>query len=122
MRNLTDIPQEKELIFVYNVHMDLFSRMTDFAHKIISPKTYGCSLCKLTYGTLTMQWEWAQFIKALPYQVRFQYKDQWNGFHKFPLILLKDREQLKIVLSPEELNSVHSLQELINLLKEKLER
>ncbi len=41
------------LIFVYNANSDLFSTVTDFAHKILSPSTYQCQLCALTYGNFS---------------------------------------------------------------------
>ncbi|MGI8952546.1 MAG: hypothetical protein ACR2FN_13295 [Chitinophagaceae bacterium] len=49
------------LIFVYNADADLFSTLTDFAHKILSPSTYQCKLCALTYGNISMKQEWKFF-------------------------------------------------------------
>lgn len=33
--------------------------MLDAAHKLISPATYSCSLCALTYGAVSMKRSWA---------------------------------------------------------------
>ena len=37
----------KEYLFVYNAKSDKLHKYLDFAHKIISPKTYACDLCSL---------------------------------------------------------------------------
>ncbi|MDQ3552760.1 MAG: GTPase [Bacteroidota bacterium] len=37
----------QQLIFIYNANSDLFSTITDFANKILSPSTYDCHLCEL---------------------------------------------------------------------------
>jgi len=109
----------KELIFVYNVDSDFFSRVVDFAHKTVSPGTYACSLCRITHGPFTMHREWADFLQALPYKVSFQYKDQWKGpelAEGFPLVLLKEGKETKVLLTASQLDSVKSVQELIDLI------
>ena len=111
---------ERELIFVYNVSSDLIGRLKGFAHKIISPQTNSCNLCQVTHGNIRMHREWAEFIQELPYKVSFQYKDQWDNYHDFPVVLLKKGEEIITVLSPEELNQAELLEELIDLVKEKL--
>jgi hypothetical protein len=45
--------EEKELIFIYNAKSGLVNEMIDFAHKIVSPETYDCNLCAISYGTFT---------------------------------------------------------------------
>lgn len=40
------------LIFVYNAKSGLISAFGDMVHKIVSPATYPCSLCALTYGAV----------------------------------------------------------------------
>lgn len=113
----------KELIFVYNAYSNLFNRWMDMAHKVLSPATYSCSLCQVTYGYFTMHQEWANFISQLSYRVSFQYKDQWKDAGRpgrFPLVALKDGEEVRILLLPEELENLHSLQDLIHVLKSKL--
>lgn len=113
----------KELIFIYNVDSKPFSRIIDFAHKIVSPDTYACSLCRITYGPFAMHRAWADFLKGLPYKVSFQYKDHWKERKPapgFPAILLKDGVETKILLTPENLNKIESIQELIGLIKMKL--
>ena len=63
--------KKQQLIFVYNAHSDLLSTVTDFAHKLLSPATYSCNLCTLTYGNFTVQKEWKSFIKSLSIKAFF---------------------------------------------------
>jgi|SRR5690554_5326012 len=115
--------RSEELIFVYNVESNLFSRIIDFGHKTISPGTYACSLCNITHGSFGMHREWSAFVKELPYKIDFQYKDQWKGWEPsagFPLVLLKDGEETTVLLTPEKLKNIESIQELIDLIKMKL--
>jgi hypothetical protein len=39
-----------KLLFVYNADSGLFNSIAEAAHKIVSPQTYRCDLCRITYG------------------------------------------------------------------------
>ena len=67
-----------QLLFVYNASSNLFSTVTDFAHKILSPSTYQCRLCALTYGNFSIKQEWKSFIESLPVKAVFLYKDEFE--------------------------------------------
>lgn len=113
----------KELVFVYNANSGIFNNVTDFAHKLISPDTYACSLCSLTYGSFKIHQQWADFIRKLNYKVIFIYKDQIDKKltdRPLPLVLLKEGNQTRVILSAAELNGMGSLDELIETLKTKL--
>ena len=45
--------EDKELIFIYNTKSGLVNEMIDFAHKIVSSKTYDCNLYAISYNTFT---------------------------------------------------------------------
>ena len=66
----------KELIFIYNAKSGFINELVDFAHKIISPNTYDCNLCAITYGTFTMEKSWANYVQSLPVKSVFTYKDK----------------------------------------------
>ena len=104
------------LQFVYNARTGFFNKLTDFAHKAVSPHTYNCNLCALTYGTFTMKQEWAKYIKSLPFEVEFIYKDEWErrAFQaKYPLVALQEGEkEAEVLLTAAQLNKLKSLQEL----------
>lgn len=115
--------ESRELVFVYNARSGLFSKMTDFAHKIVSPTTYACNLCNLTHGTFEMQQEWSQFLKELPYKVTFQYRNlatDLRDSEKAPLLLLKQEGETTVLLSAEDINAIHSLSELIKMVRMKI--
>lgn len=68
-----------KLIFVYNSDGTMLSLIKDTAHKLVSPKTYPCNLCRITYPVATMQAGWQKFIASLPEEPIFLHRDE---FHK----------------------------------------
>ena len=111
----------KTLIFVYNGNAGLFNMMSDYAHKIISPETYECNLCALTYGNLGMKQKWKKFISTLEYEVRFLHKDEFEKEYdiqtSLPSVFYEEKNNLKEVITSSELNDVKSLDDLIVLVK-----
>lgn len=72
------------LIFVYNAPDGIGAALIDAAHKLISPATYPCSLCAVTYGALAMRRDWKAYLARLPHPVKFYHRD---GFHRaFPAL------------------------------------
>jgi len=112
------------LQFIYNANTGLFSKLTDFAHKAISPATYACNLCALTYGTFTMKQEWAEYIKSLPLEVEFIYRDKWKfstAHTQYPLVVLqKGENEVVLLLEAKQLNELKNLQELKQALAQAL--
>ena|SRR5690554_2404336 len=109
----------RELVFVYNAKSDVFSKLADFAHKLMSPQTYSCSLCRLTHGNINMHPEWAEFLQKLPHRTTFLYKDQINKAsinEELPLVLLRKENNTEILITAAELNSLGSIEELIEVI------
>jgi hypothetical protein len=67
------------LVFVYNADAGLANALLDWGHKIVSPSTYACSLCGVSYGHFGMKGEWRDFIASLGVPVTFAYRDQWTA-------------------------------------------
>ena len=67
----------QRLLFVYNADGGLLPGLQDLFHKLLSPATYPCSLCAVTYGVATVRPEWQRFIKALPVPVAFWHRDEF---------------------------------------------
>lgn len=67
----------QRLLFVYNADGGRLAGLQDLFHKILSPATYACSLCAVTYGATSMQPEWRAFIKNLPLPVEFLHRDEF---------------------------------------------
>ena len=68
---------EMELILVYNADSGFFDIIKDGLHKVISPSTYQCNLCALTYGTIRMKDEWKVYIEKLEIPTTFLYRDEF---------------------------------------------
>lgn len=115
-----------EFIFVYNADGNFFAGLTDFAHKIISPQTYACSLCKITYGNFAMKNEWKQFLAGLPQQKTFLHRDEFHRHYPqfadvvLPAILVRQGESIKVLVPAEEINGQHDIQQLKDLIGSKV--
>ncbi|MDL2345062.1 hypothetical protein QOL99_12995 [Deinococcus sp. MIMF12] len=71
------MPAERSpLIFVYNADSGAVNALRDLWHKTVSPQTYACSLCAVTYGPLGMRREWRDFVRGLEREVRFLHRDE----------------------------------------------
>lgn len=117
--------KEQQLIFVYNAHSDLFSTVTDFAHKLLSPATYSCNLCTLTYGNFIVKQEWKSFIKSLSIKAVFLYKDEFEKEYKIqsplPAVFIGMDGIVKVLISKQEIESCKSLEELKELVNQKIQ-
>jgi hypothetical protein len=114
-----------ELIFVYNANSSLFSTVTDFAHKILSPSTYQCQLCALTYGNFGMKQEWKSFIEGLSLTTSFLHKDEFEKKYEtkaaLPAIFLSKEESVEELITKHEIENCQSLIGLKNLITAKIE-
>ena len=114
----------QKLLFVYNANRDWFSAATDFAHKILSPSTYACQLCTLTYGNFSMKQEWKSFIKGLPLEAVFLYKDefekQYNTKVALPAIYILEEGAPREMIGKDEIESCPSLEQLQERVAQKI--
>ena len=113
-----------ELIFIYNAKSGVVNELIDFAHKIVSPETYDCNLCAISYGAFSMKKKWSTYIETLPFKSTFTYKDKFskNGYTniKFPSVFMRSNENLDEIISAIEINEIKNLDQLIGLLNQKL--
>lgn len=116
---------DKELIFVYNAAGDPFSLVIGYLHKKISPDTYKCNLCKLTYS-VTMDPVWKEYIESLQYKVTFLHSDQFKLKYReyketpLPTVFLRDEKGMRVIVSQSEMQQPKNINELIYLMKTKL--
>ena len=113
------------IIFVYNEESNAFSIVSGYVHKMISPKTYHCNLCKITHHHFGMRSEWKSFINKLPFKFEFFNKNSFaekytNLSISFPAILLSRNNQLHSLAFAEEINTCASAKDLKKLLLSKL--
>ena len=113
-----------ELIFIYNAKSGVVNELIDFAHKIVSPETYDCNLCAISYGAFSMKKKWSTYIENLPFKSTFTYKDKFsrNGYNnlKFPSVFIRNNGKLDEIISAIEINELKNLDQLIGLLNQKL--
>lgn len=115
---------EPTLIFVYNADDSFHNKLIDFAHKIVSPQTYNCNLCKITFGIFTEKKAWREFISLFKTFTVFMHKNEFMKTYniknkKFPSVFLHNGMQLIQIISADEINTCQSTQDLINLVKQK---
>lgn len=116
------------LIFVYNADGGIFRAMADAVHKLISPATYPCSLCAITYGAVSMRREWKSYLEHLPLDKRFYHRDEfavdWPGVDvPFPAILMQTGpSKLETLMAKADLDAVESVAQLMAMLDDRLAR
>ncbi|MEX1015001.1 MAG: hypothetical protein WDZ80_07650 [Candidatus Paceibacterota bacterium] len=111
-----------KLIFVYNADSDLLSKTKDFVHKALSPESYVCNLCKITYGVAVMKQEWRDFINESNIDMEFLHKDEFIKKYpnlknqKLPAVFLEENNDIKTFIPAEEIDKIESIKELKNLI------
>lgn len=117
----------QQLIFIYNADSGLGNVLLDGARKILSPSTYNCNLCQITYGAVTEKRSWKRFREAFEVPMVFLHRDEFNKEygskfghkHTFPLILGVTGKGLEVVISTNELNHLEDAEALMDLIKER---
>lgn len=118
-------PQDT-LILVYNADGGVFAALSDAVHKLVSPDTYPCSLCAVSYGAVSMRGEWRAFLDSLPMAKRFHHRDDfrhaWPGLDvTLPVILVaRAGEPPTVLVDSTTLNRHRDLGSLINLVTDRL--
>lgn len=118
----------QKLIFIYNADSGLRNLIIDGAHKILSPGTYECKLCEITFGTFTENGVWKKFRTASDLEMEFLHKDEFRKQyaskfgHKFtyPIVLGETQNGLEVLMSTEEMNKMEDTEELIDRLTSRI--
>lgn len=117
---------ERKLIFVYNAKTDPMSAIVDYAHKVINPSTYKCELCALTHHNLGERSAWKNFRKSVNADFQFMYirgfERKFNLLLTYPVIIEDTSEGFVTVMDKDALQKTASVEELINQLKDLLEK
>jgi|SRR6185369_934021 len=113
--------QPAQILFVYNVDLTPFALLSDFVHRIVSPETYPCRLCDLTYDRFTMKSEWKQFLASLPIDCAFALRDQFHRKYPayadlpLPAVFRHGSGTLTTLLSADQINSATTIETLRHL-------
>ena len=121
----------QKLIFVYNADSGLRNLLIDGAHKILSPATYACNLCDVTFGAFTENKDWKKFrlkLEAEKAELEFLHKNEFSKAYRskfgykftFPIVLSASSNDLEIFINTAELNQLKNAADLIAVLEERL--
>lgn len=115
------------ILLVYNESDGLFDAVSGWTHKLLSPGTYHCALCRITFGLTGMLVPWKSYLDLLPFQKAFLHRDEFKAKYPalaatpLPVILAEKDDRWEILLSAEEIRTTASLSRLINLMQIRLE-
>ena len=114
------------LLLVYNADSGILNAIRDSVWKIASPATYPCSLCAITYGAISMRYDWRRFLDSLPLKVVAYHKDEFAALYPdspiaLPAIAVASlQEQPRVLISESDLAEIENIDELIERVKESL--
>ena len=112
----------KTIIFVYNANSGFMSGIIDSIHKTVSPETYKCNLCALTYGNFSMRKDWKSFIEQLKFPVEFLHKDEFIRKFKIrnpqlPAVYIQEAKTTRLLIKNSEINKCKTIEKLKKLVK-----
>lgn len=112
-----------KLIFVYNASGGQLKALFDIGHKIISPATYDCSLCKLTHGAFSEREAWRKFREDSGVEMEFFHKDEFEREcemkYDYPVALALGASTT-VLLDKNAIDDISDVETLIELIKQKL--
>jgi hypothetical protein len=114
------------IVFVYNADSGLLNGLKDLVHKWVSPSTYPCSLCDITYNSLGMLPRWKSFVQGIGIPVEFLHKDELENEYgradvELPAAFTKDSDgALELWIDADTMNGFHSLDELMAFVEERI--
>ena len=117
-----------KLIFIYNANSGKLNSLLDSAHKVLSPATYGCKLCAITFGVFTENTVWKKFREQSATELLFLHKDEFKKQyaskfgHKFtfPIILAETDQDLEVFVGTKEFMAIENSEELIQIMTKRL--
>jgi len=114
------------LVFVYNADSGFVNTLLDIGHKIVSPQTYACNLCAITHSTFSMRDEWKRFVAGLGVPVQFLHRDELEKQYgirdvKLPAVFRQRNGTIEVWITREEIKRCHSLEELEQLVRTRLQ-
>lgn len=115
------------MILVYNANNGLFNAVTDWSHKMFSPQTYQCSLCRYTFGLTGMLIPWKNFLLMQPFPSDFLHRDEFRPRYPhlaatpLPLILVEKDGVAEVLIGAAEIQETGGVASLIGLVQQRLE-
>ena len=105
-----------KLIFVYNAESGWLNALKDALHKTFKPSSYPCSLCALTYGSVSEKKVWRRFRQLSNIEMEFLHIDEFEKAYQqtfqYPVVL-QHHGILEIVLTPQQLDQIDTVETLM---------
>lgn len=114
-----------ELQFIYNAKGNWANSIFDLAHKIISPDTYECNLCKITHGAFTESTKFKGLKQK--YHITLWHIDDYELKYQkelsYPTIIFRDTSDKEINrISTETINGINTVDELEKIITEVIKK
>ena len=112
-------------MFVYNAEAGIVHGFMDSIHKVVSPSTYACGLCAITYGLTLMDPKWRAWLSQLDIQAEFfhraDFRKAWPDARiALPAILLGDGHRLTSIIGADDFADIKDVDRLISVLEDRL--
>ncbi len=110
-----------KLIFVYNAKNGIFNSSVDFFHKLLSPKTYPCTLSRLTNGTKKEKEAWISFLDETKQKIDFHhiddFEERYRTSYNYPVVVKEEDDHLRVLFSREDLDKFKTTESLIEAIR-----
>lgn len=116
----------KRLIIVYNANAGIAAGVMDSVHKLVSPSTYPCQLCAVSYGLVGMRREWRAFLDGLGLETVFHHRPDFRAAFPqaadwpLPLIAVEDAGEPHTLVSAADFAGIPDLAALIAVMHGRL--
>lgn len=116
----------KRLVIVYNANAGLAAGVMDSVHKIVSPSTYPCQLCAVTYGLTSMKRDWRVFLDGLGMELVFHHRPDFRQAFPvaaewpLPLVAVEEGGVLRVLVSAADFVEIADVPALILTLTDRL--
>lgn len=113
------------LVFVYNANAGIAAGIVDSIYKTISPATYPCSLCAITYGAMRMNPKWKAWLEAQRFESKFYHRPDFRAAWPhvtvdLPAVLVERDGALTPLVASHEVVDAASVDALIALIESRL--
>ena len=115
----------KVLIFVHNTDSGIISSLKNkFQSKSVNVKK--CKLNELIRNKIFVKSVWKKFSNNLSYHKVYFHRKEFKSAHpeyaylELPSILLKDGQDIKVLITAQEINALENVDDLIGLIGKRL--
>jgi hypothetical protein len=113
-----DAMNGRTLLFVYGNDSGVVNSVIHAIHKIVSPATYTCNLCALTYGPLRPRAAWSRALAKLGAETMFLHRDEMLARYgrdqpPLPAVFVLEGDRPTLLISKAEIAGCSDLDALI---------